>query len=180
MRAMATCLLLLGDPRSDYYPRLRQILVYPDTFVARREQPLGNGLVQEQRLPMVGESWSQGQVILEAENTVNSEQDCTGHAETNLVRLASKQFDRQELASCTLVTSTEPCAMCAGAIHWSGIGRVIFGLAGETFPALPKRTVVMPNVALFFKNSIVPSAFERTGFITINSSFYCFLVILNL
>jgi hypothetical protein len=62
--AAQACLLLLGDPRSDYYPRLRQILVYPDTFVARREQPLGNGLVQEQRLPMAGESWSQGQVIL--------------------------------------------------------------------------------------------------------------------
>lgn len=74
---------------------------------------------------------AQGQVILEAENTVNTEQDCTGHAETNLVRLASKQFDRQVLASCTLVTSTEPCAMCAGAIHWSGVGRVIFGLAED-------------------------------------------------
>jgi hypothetical protein len=62
--AAQACLLLLGDARSDYYPRLRQILVYPDTFVARREQPLGNGLVQEQRVPMAGESWSQGQVIL--------------------------------------------------------------------------------------------------------------------
>lgn len=74
---------------------------------------------------------AQGQVILEAENTVNTEQDCTGHAETNLVRLASKRFNRQLLASCTLVTSTEPCAMCAGAIHWSGIGRVIFGMAED-------------------------------------------------
>jgi tRNA(Arg) A34 adenosine deaminase TadA len=70
-----------------------------------------------------------GQVLLEAENTVNSEHDCTGHAETNLVRLASRRFDRATLTGCTLYTSTEPCAMCAGAIHWSGIGRVVFALS---------------------------------------------------
>ena len=69
------------------------------------------------------------QVVLEAENTVNSGRDCTGHAETNLVRLASQQFSPAQLAHCTLYTSTEPCAMCAGAIYWSGIGRVVFALS---------------------------------------------------
>ena len=72
---------------------------------------------------------STGQVLLEAENTVNSDQDVTGHAETNLVRLASRQLDRATLAGSTLYTSTEPCAMCSGAIHWSGIGRVVFALS---------------------------------------------------
>jgi tRNA(Arg) A34 adenosine deaminase TadA len=72
-----------------------------------------------------------GEVLVEAENTVNSARDCTGHAETNLVRLASQRFDRATLANSTLYTSTEPCAMCAGAIHWSGVGRVVFGLAEE-------------------------------------------------
>jgi len=72
-----------------------------------------------------------GQVLVEAENTVNTASDCTGHAETNLVRLASQRFDHQTLAGSTLYTSTEPCAMCAGAIHWSGVGRVVYGLAEE-------------------------------------------------
>ena len=69
------------------------------------------------------------QLILEAENTVITEQDCTGHAETNLVRLASPRFTPAQLAGCTLYTSTEPCAMCAGAIHWSQIGRVVYALS---------------------------------------------------
>ncbi len=77
-----------------------------------------------------------GQIVLEAENTVNTEQDCTGHAETNLVRLASNQLDRATLEGCTLYTSTEPCAMCAGAIHWSGIGRVVFALSEAGLYAL--------------------------------------------
>ena len=69
------------------------------------------------------------QLILEAENTVITERDCIGHAETDLVRLATRRFTPAQLAVCTLYTSTEPCAMCAGAIHWSQIGRVVYALS---------------------------------------------------
>ena len=69
------------------------------------------------------------QVVLEAENTVITERDCTGHAETNLVRLATRRFTPAQLTGSTLYTSTEPCAMCAGAIHWSQIGRVVYALS---------------------------------------------------
>ncbi len=72
-----------------------------------------------------------GQILLEAENTVLSEKDCTGHAETNLMRLASKQYPSEFLQQCTLYSSTEPCAMCAGAIYWGGVGRVVFALSEE-------------------------------------------------
>jgi tRNA(Arg) A34 adenosine deaminase TadA len=76
------------------------------------------------------------QVVLEAENTVVTERDCTGHAETNLVRLASRRFTPAQLATCTLYTSTEPCAMCAGAIHWSQIGRVVYALSEDDLYAI--------------------------------------------
>jgi tRNA(Arg) A34 adenosine deaminase TadA len=69
------------------------------------------------------------QVVLQAENTVNTGRDCTCHAETNLVRLASGQFSPEELAHHTLYSSTEPCGMCSGAIHWSLIGRVVYALS---------------------------------------------------
>jgi tRNA(Arg) A34 adenosine deaminase TadA len=69
-----------------------------------------------------------GQVLLTAENSVVTESDVTGHAETNLVRLASAAYTSAELADLTLYTSTEPCAMCAGAIYWSGIGAVVYAL----------------------------------------------------
>ena len=70
-----------------------------------------------------------GEVLLEAENTVTTERDVTGHAELNLVRLASGRYEMDELAETTLYSSTEPCAMCAGGIDWSGIGRVVYALA---------------------------------------------------
>ena len=69
------------------------------------------------------------QVLLQAENTVVTGRDCTGHAETNLMRLASQHFQPEKLALCTLYTSTEPCAMCAGAIHWGNVRRVVYALS---------------------------------------------------
>lgn len=62
--AAQACLLLLGDERPDYFPRLRQILLYPDAFLVQQERPLGDGLVQVQRKALAGESWTEGQVIL--------------------------------------------------------------------------------------------------------------------
>jgi tRNA(Arg) A34 adenosine deaminase TadA len=70
-----------------------------------------------------------GRLVLEAENTVMTARDCTGHAETNLMRKACAQLSTEVLAGCTLYTSTEPCAMCSGAIFWGGVSRVVFGLS---------------------------------------------------
>ena len=72
-----------------------------------------------------------GDVLLEAENTVVTKHDCTGHAETNLIRAASRKYDAEYLARCTLYTSTEPCPMCCGAIFWGNVRRVVYGLSEE-------------------------------------------------
>jgi tRNA(Arg) A34 adenosine deaminase TadA len=72
-----------------------------------------------------------GEVLAEAENSVVTDSDCTAHAELNLVRLVSGRYDREALAGSTLFTSTEPCVMCAGAIYWSGVGRVVYALPAE-------------------------------------------------
>lgn len=77
-----------------------------------------------------------GTVVLEAENTVVTEHDATGHAETNLVRLASSRYERRELQDMTLYTATEPCAMCAGAIYWAGIGAVVYAFSETALAAL--------------------------------------------
>ena len=71
-----------------------------------------------------------------AENTVLTSGDPTGHAETNLVRQAAAELSADELAKSILYTSTEPCAMCCGAIFWAGIGHVVYALSGEALIAL--------------------------------------------
>ncbi len=61
--AAQACLPLLGRTRG-YYPKLRQILLYPGAFMVDRPAPLPGGVQLEQRRALAGESWSQGQVIL--------------------------------------------------------------------------------------------------------------------
>lgn len=74
----------------------------------------------------------QGRFFLEARNSVVSDGDPTCHAERNLVTSAHQHgLTPTDLEESTLYASTEPCAMCAGAIYWGGIGRVVFGL-GQT------------------------------------------------
>jgi tRNA(adenine34) deaminase len=79
---------------------------------------------------------AEGRVLLEACNTQVAERDVTAHAELNLVRAASRRFDCDTLAACTVYASGEPCPMCAGALYWSGVGRVVFGLSIESMTAL--------------------------------------------
>ncbi|MEI8277243.1 MAG: nucleoside deaminase [Hyphomicrobiales bacterium] len=70
-----------------------------------------------------------GEVLLEAENGYLPDGDMTAHAERLLATAACKAFEPDELAECTLYSSAEPCAMCAGAIYWAGIGRIVYGLS---------------------------------------------------
>lgn len=69
-----------------------------------------------------------GTIVLEAENTVSVEHDVTCHAEQNLMSAAARKFGGEELGRLVMVTSTEPCAMCAGATFWTGVRAVVYGL----------------------------------------------------
>jgi tRNA(Arg) A34 adenosine deaminase TadA len=70
-----------------------------------------------------------GKVLLEAENGYMPFHDGTAHAERLLATRACTMIDANILRSATLYSSAEPCAMCAGAIYWAGIGRLVYGLS---------------------------------------------------
>jgi len=55
--------------------------------------------------------------------------DSVNHAEAVLAREAALAYPSAQLWACTLVTTVEPCAMCAGTIYWAHIGRIVYGLA---------------------------------------------------
>ena len=71
-----------------------------------------------------------GKVIASAgNNSMPPEGDPTQHVELAAAALAAKRLNLEALAKCTLYTSAEPCCMCAGAIYWTGIGRVVYALS---------------------------------------------------
>jgi tRNA(Arg) A34 adenosine deaminase TadA len=96
---------------------LRRAITLSRSAVAHGNHPFGALLVD-----------AQGQVLLESENSVGTTRDATAHAERSLVAQASMTCTPETLSGATLYSSAEPCAMCAGAIYWAGIGRVVFGL----------------------------------------------------
>ena len=67
--AAQACLLVLNR-KSDFYPNLRQILVYPGAFVVERLRPEPSGVLQEERQALSGESWTQGQVVISWEDAL--------------------------------------------------------------------------------------------------------------
>ncbi len=70
-----------------------------------------------------------GNIVIEQGNrALLPVRDPTAHAETLASGLAARRFPPELLAGYTLYSNAEPCAMCAGAIYWAGIGRVVFGL----------------------------------------------------
>jgi tRNA(Arg) A34 adenosine deaminase TadA len=68
-------------------------------------------------------------VLIEAENGYMPDHDGTAHAERVLATQACTTLDADILKGATLYSSAEPCAMCAGAIYWAGIGRLVYGLS---------------------------------------------------
>nr|WP_246314248.1 nucleoside deaminase [Kineococcus aurantiacus] len=89
-----------------------------------------------------------GTVVLEAENSVPADGDCTAHAELKLARAAFRAYGPTALAGFTLYTSAEACAMCSGAIYWSGIGRVVHALSEARLGELTGDHAENPTMAL--------------------------------
>ena len=77
-----------------------------------------------------------GSVLIETENGYMPAHDGTAHAERLLATQACRTFDTNVLRAATLYSSAEPCAMCAGAIYWAGIGRVVYGLSEHRLRAV--------------------------------------------
>jgi len=97
---------------------LRQAIELARSAREDGRHPFGSLIVNEK-----GET-----IVAARNNAVRPKGDPTQHAELVACAEAARLLSEPELARCTLYTSTEPCAMCAGAIYWTGIGRVVFAL----------------------------------------------------
>jgi len=90
-----------------------------------------------------------GNIVAEAGNdSLPPEGDPTRHAELVAAGLAARRLSPEQLAAATLYTSAEPCAMCAGAIYWCGIGRVVYALSEHKLLGLTGDHPENPTFAL--------------------------------
>ena len=90
-----------------------------------------------------------GKVIAEAgNNSMPPEGDPTQHAELVAVAAAAKRLSPTELEACTLYTSAEPCCMCAGAVYWTGVGRVVYAISEHALIGLTGDHTENPTISL--------------------------------
>ena len=84
-------------------------------------------------------------------DTVLAEQgniDTVNHAESTLARTAAANYPGAYLAQCMLVTTFEPCAMCAGTQYWAHIGRLVYGMAERDLLAITGNHAENPTLDL--------------------------------
>jgi tRNA(adenine34) deaminase len=95
-------------------------------------------------------------IIARAHNLTEALNDVTAHAEMQAITAAADSLGGKYLNDCTLYVTVEPCVMCAGAIGWSQLGRLVYGAAD------PKRgfSVYAPN-ALHPKTEVVSGVMEE-------------------
>jgi tRNA(Arg) A34 adenosine deaminase TadA len=100
----------------------------------------------------------QGELLAEAYCNTTETGDCTGHAETTAIRMLSPNQSRAVLAEATLYSSAEPCVMCAGAIFWSGIQRVIYGIDAERLRVFRGELLEQKDAALSCRDVFTASS----------------------
>lgn len=94
-------------------------------------------------------------------NGRNTDNDPTAHAEIVAIREAAKKLDRWNLSDCELYVTLEPCVMCAGAIVYSRIKRVVFGAYDLRFGACGTALNIAQNDKLNHRAEIVGGVLEQ-------------------
>ena len=98
---------------------MRQALMEAQRAADRGEVPIGAVVVCRDR------------IIARAHNLTEALNDVTAHAEMQAITAAANYLGGKYLTDCTLYVTVEPCVMCAGAIAWSQMGRLVFGTTDE-------------------------------------------------
>lgn len=126
-------------PDDQYY--MKQALQEAERAAERGEVPVGAVVVCRDR------------IIARAHNLTETLNDVTAHAEMQAITAAANYLGGKYLTDCSLYVTVEPCVMCAGAIAWSQIGKLVFGASDEKRgyqryapQALHPKTVVLQGV----------------------------------
>ncbi|MBI3142177.1 MAG: nucleoside deaminase [Bacteroidetes bacterium] len=101
--------------------------IYSDAHFMRKAYSLALQAYHEGEVPVGAVVVGHNRIIGSGYNQVERLADITAHAEIMAITAATQFLGAKYLVDCTLYVTLEPCAMCAGALHWAQLGRVVFG-----------------------------------------------------
>ena len=128
---------------------LRQAIALSRTARERGNRPFGSVIVAADGT-VLGQGWNS-----------NSELgDCTAHAEVQAIRDASQRHGRDTLQEATIYASGEPCVMCAGAIFWANLRRVVYGIDDQRLRVFRGERLDQRDVELSCRDVFRAAPFE--------------------
>ena len=125
------------------------VLEYDDEYFMRIALEEARLAFDEGEVPVGGVIVCGDKVIARGHNLVMRLNDPTAHVEMQLITCATDYIGSRYLSDCTLYVTLEPCVMCAGALFWSQIGRVVFGADD------PKRGAARMNQRIYHPKTVV-------------------------
>lgn len=105
--------------------------MFDDEYYMRKALAEAEEALREGEIPVGAVVVSRGMIIAKAHNMTERLVDVTAHAEMLALTAAERWLGGKYLSDCTLYVTVEPCVMCAGALSWSQIERVVYGASDE-------------------------------------------------
>lgn len=142
------------------------VLEYDDEYFMRIALEEAKYAFDEGEVPVGGVIVCGDKVIARGHNLVMRLNDPTAHVEMQLITCATDYLGSRYLQDCTLYVTLEPCVMCAGALFWSQIGRVVFGADD------PKRGAARINQRIYHPKTVVDGGVMRDECAEVLKSFF--------
>ena len=119
---------------------MKQALEIAKNAAQKGNEPFGALLVKDNKIVMTGE------------NQIHTESDPTYHAELGIIRDFCSSQKITDLTDYTLYTSCEPCCMCAGAMVWSSLGRMVYSLGHDELAGIAGFNIMIGSEEIFAKS----------------------------
>jgi tRNA(adenine34) deaminase len=105
--------------------------LFNDEYYMKRALQEAEQAFKEGEVPIGAVVVSQNRIVARAHNLTETLNDVTAHAEMQAITAAANLLGGKYLNECTLYVTIEPCVMCAGALAWSQIGKIVYGASDE-------------------------------------------------
>ncbi|PKR81941.1 tRNA-specific adenosine deaminase [Brumimicrobium salinarum] len=121
------------------------ITPYNDEYFMRKALAEAEKAFELDEVPIGAVIVANDTIIAKGHNLTEQLNDVTAHAEMQSITAAAENLGGKYLKKCTLYVTMEPCVMCAGALNWSQISKVVFGASDERRGALRYEGIFHPS-----------------------------------
>lgn len=121
---------------------------FDDTYFMKKALQEAEVAFEKGEIPIGAIIVAQNKIIARAHNLTETLRDVTAHAEMQAITAAANYLGGKYLIDCTLYVTLEPCQMCAGALYWSQISKVVYGARDEQRGCIIMGTQLHPKTVV--------------------------------